>query len=230
MACLGVPLVGVPVAREDRVGHQVLRRLWGDCGERALTAPTRVKGREKGGRKQGESRAKEERGRECACVIGQQYAAGGASQSRRSRVRCLVRVRVRVGVRVRVRVGVEGVLPRGELCGERRQRDGVRRGGGDGGAQLLGVLFVLGAREGLQRAQRLNGQTARKSAALQAASSSTRGCGWALIGSAELPRATRRGLRRRRGRAGALPKRHYHRAAARGRRRAAPPRPPCAAR
>ena len=94
---------------------------------------------------------KEEWGRECACVIGQQYAAGGASQSRRSRVRCLVRVRVRVrvGVGVRVRVGVEGVLPRGELCGERRQRDCVRRGGGDGGAQLLGILFVLGAREGL---------------------------------------------------------------------------------
>ena len=32
----------------------------------------------KAGREQCESRAKEERGRECACVIGQQYAAGGA--------------------------------------------------------------------------------------------------------------------------------------------------------
>ena len=67
----------------------------------------------------------------------------------RARALVRVRVRVRVGVGVRVRVGVEGVLPRGELCGERRQRDCVRRCGGDGGAQLLGILFVLGAREGL---------------------------------------------------------------------------------
>lgn len=47
----------------------------------------------------------------------------------------------------------------GELGGERGQRDRVRRGGGDGGAQLLGVLLVLGAREPLQRAQREEGGT-----------------------------------------------------------------------
>ena len=60
-----VPLVGVPVAREDRVGHEVLRGLRGDCGEivarlwrahpRALT---RVNGEQEGGAEEGKRRAR----------------------------------------------------------------------------------------------------------------------------------------------------------------------------
>jgi len=59
--------------------------LWGarlegtDEGERRAKAGQKQgESRVKTGREQRESRAKEERGRECACVIGQQYAAGGA--------------------------------------------------------------------------------------------------------------------------------------------------------
>eukprot|EP00964_Phaeocystis_antarctica_P060945 scaffold36376_cov59-Phaeocystis_antarctica.AAC.1 len=53
-----------------------------------------------------------------------------------------------------------------------------------------------------------------KSAALEAASSSTRGSGWGSFpGSAEVLRAARRALGRRRERAGALPRGHFDRAA-----------------
>ena len=68
----GVPLVGVPVAREDRVGHEVLRGLRGDFGEivasapegadegerRARGGPEEGKRRGRGGQEEGKSRVR----------------------------------------------------------------------------------------------------------------------------------------------------------------------------
>ena len=87
-----------------------------------------------------------------------------------------------------------------EQVGAHHQVEGAR------GAHALQVRFV--APQQLRR--HLHGQEAVKWAALEAASSSTRGSGWAPSGparpeSAELPRAARRALRRHRSRAGALP-------------------------
>ena len=73
---------------------------------------------------------------------------------------------------------------------------------------------VVGDEESARGARRrhcLYGQRRWKSAALEAAGSSTRGSGWApsgpaLPGSAELPGAARRALKRRKSRAGALPR------------------------